>query len=64
LSPVKYYLSYWIGELTGPMASLLKPKSIAIIGVSRDDVVELDINPVIAYENGAVAVDARVLERM
>ena len=29
--------------------------------MSRDDILELDINPVIAYEHGAVAVDARIL---
>lgn len=39
-----------------------------IIKVSRfmmecDDAIELDINPVMAYEDGAVAVDARILFR-
>jgi len=29
--------------------------------MSRDDILELDANPVMAYEKGAVAVDARVL---
>lgn len=35
--------------------------SVSRIMMTRDDVLELDINPVIAYEKGAVAVDARVL---
>jgi acyl-CoA synthetase (NDP forming) len=35
--------------------------SVSRIMMTRDDVLELDVNPVIAYENGVVAVDARVL---
>jgi acyl-CoA synthetase (NDP forming) len=31
--------------------------------MARDDILELDANPVIAYEHGATAVDARVLLR-
>jgi acyl-CoA synthetase (NDP forming) len=37
--------------------------AISKIMMARDDVLELDANPVIAYEKGAVAVDARVLLR-
>lgn len=35
--------------------------SVSRIMMTREDVLELDVNPVIAYEKGAVAVDARVL---
>jgi acyl-CoA synthetase (NDP forming) len=35
--------------------------SASKIMMARDDVMELDVNPVIAYENGAIAVDARVV---
>ena len=35
--------------------------SVSRIMMTREDVLELDANPVIAYEKGAVAVDARVL---
>jgi len=35
--------------------------SVSRIMMTRDDVLELDVNPVIAYEKGAVAVDARIL---
>ena len=35
--------------------------SVSKIMMTRDDILELDANPVIAYEKGAVAVDARVI---
>jgi acyl-CoA synthetase (NDP forming) len=35
--------------------------SVSRIMMTREDVLELDANPVIAYEKGAVAVDARIL---
>ena len=35
--------------------------SVSRIMMTREDVLELDVNPVIAYEKGAVAVDARIL---
>jgi acyl-CoA synthetase (NDP forming) len=35
--------------------------SVSRIMLAREDVLELDANPVIAYEKGAVAVDARIL---
>lgn len=34
---------------------------ISNLMMAREDVMELDINPIMAYENGALAVDARVL---
>ncbi len=37
--------------------------SVSRIMMTRDDVLELDANPVIAYEKGAIAVDARVVLR-
>jgi acyl-CoA synthetase (NDP forming) len=37
--------------------------SISRLMMTRDDIMELDVNPVIAYVHGAVAVDARVLLR-
>ncbi|OPY30074.1 MAG: succinyl-CoA synthetase subunit beta [Methanocella sp. PtaU1.Bin125] len=37
--------------------------SISRLMMTREDVMELDVNPVIAYTHGAVAVDARVLLR-
>jgi acyl-CoA synthetase (NDP forming) len=36
-------------------------EAVSRIMMTREDVLELDANPVIAYEKGAVAVDARVL---
>jgi acyl-CoA synthetase (NDP forming) len=36
-------------------------EAVSRIMITREDVLELDANPVIAYEKGAVAVDARVL---
>jgi|AGTN01.1.fsa_nt_gi Acyl-CoA synthetase (NDP forming) len=38
-------------------------EAVSRIMMTREDVLELDANPVIAYEKGAVAVDARVLLR-
>jgi acyl-CoA synthetase (NDP forming) len=35
--------------------------NVSRLMMSRDDIQELDINPVIAHENGAVAVDARII---
>jgi acetyl-CoA synthetase (ADP-forming) len=37
--------------------------NVSRLMMTRDDVLELDANPVIAYTKGAVAVDARVLLR-
>ncbi len=36
-------------------------EAVSRIMMTREDVLELDANPIIAYEKGAVAVDARVL---
>jgi len=35
--------------------------SISWLGNDRDDILELDLNPVMAMEQGALAVDARVV---
>jgi acyl-CoA synthetase (NDP forming) len=57
-----------LGEFRGQKSADIDALADVLVNVSklimsRDDIMELDANPVMAYEKGAVAVDARVLLR-